>query len=69
MGTLSVDTEMYVESTLVDISALPLSELSLWRGPEMCAALRDVVRRSGLAQVWDQTSSPPKSTDVQGLAG
>lgn len=54
MDTLSIDTEKYVESDLIDIGSLPLTALSSWRGGAIRAAIRDAVRRAGPVYVCDQ---------------
>jgi hypothetical protein len=54
MDMLTIDTEEYVESALVDIGSVPLAALHFWRDLTIRAAIVDTVRATDRPYVCDQ---------------
>ncbi|MGH3623873.1 MAG: hypothetical protein ACRDQ5_19125 [Sciscionella sp.] len=53
---MSIDAEPSVESELIDIGTLPLTALRPGESAALRAAMRDILRRAGNAQVCDQNN-------------
>jgi hypothetical protein len=56
MDTLTIDTENYVESALLDIGSVPLSALAFWHDLTIRAAIVDTVRAAAPVHVCDQSA-------------